>query len=69
MPWDYGRFPCYPVAAEGYLMIGRNTNPSHNHYDVYHKLGKSICTIIRITCACPAFVSQPEKECVPNSYL
>ena len=43
-----------------------NTVLPHYHYRVYTKLGKGVCDILRIPCACPVCVSQLDKYLFPS---
>ena len=57
MTWDYCKFPRHPVATENFEMRGINTILLHYHYTVDPKLGKVVCLIHRIPCACPVCVA------------
>ena len=61
MTWDR-KLPRHPVAAEMFEMMGRNTILLHYHYRVDPELGKVFCVIRRISCACPYFVPQLDKD-------
>ena len=37
-----------------------------HHYRVDPNLGKVVCAILRIPCACPAYVAQLNKNWLPN---
>ena len=60
--WNYRNFPCHPVACEWCHIIGRNNIILHYHYRVYPNLGKCVCAISRIACACRVFVAQLDKR-------
>ena len=47
-------------------MRGRNTILPHYWYRVDPELGKYICAIHRIPCACPAYVYQFDKYWLPT---
>ena len=61
MTWDYRKFSRHPVAAEKFKKRRRNTIISHHHYRIDPELGKCSCAILRIPCACPVCVHQPDK--------
>ena len=64
--WDCQKFCHHPVAAENFVVRGRNTLISIYHYRVYPKLGKVVCVIFRIPCVCPACVDKLDKYWLPN---
>ena len=66
MSWGYYRFPRHPVAAEKFEMRGRNNIILHYHYRIDPKLGKGVCVICQIPCACPASVAQVDKYWLQN---
>ena len=47
-------------------MRGRNNILLYYHYKVDPKIGKGICKILRIPCACPACVAQHDKYWLPT---
>ena len=47
-------------------MRGRNNIISHYHYRVDPKLGKGVCEILHIPCACPSCVAQLDKYWLTN---
>ena len=47
-------------------MRGRNTISLHYNYRADPELGKCVCAIFRIPCACPACVAQLDKYWLPN---
>ena len=61
MTWDYWKFPRHPVAAEKFETRGTNTILFHYHYRFDPKLGKGVCVIFQIPCACTAYVAQIHK--------
>ena len=61
MSWNYRKFPHHPVASECYNIIGRNTIISHYHYRLEPNIGKGVCVICQITCACPECVDKLDK--------
>ena len=69
--WDFHNFCHHPVAAENFVIRGRNTIISIYHYRVYPKLGKGVCDIGRIPCGCTACVDQLDKywltNCAPST--
>ena len=64
---DYWKFPRHKFAAEKFEMRGRNTIILNYHYRVGPELGKGVCDICWITCACPACVAQLNKYCLPTN--
>ena len=56
--WDYCKFTRHIVAAENLEMRGINTIILHYHYMVDPELGKGVCGIFRVKCACPTCVAQ-----------
>ena len=66
MTWDYRKFPRHPVAAEKFKTRGTNTIISHYHYRVDPELGKGVCVIRRIPCACTACMAQFDKYWSPT---
>ena len=66
MYWDYWNSPRHPVDAERFEMGGRNNIIPHYNYRVDPKLGKGVCAIRWIPCACPLCVAQLDKYWLPN---
>ena len=64
--WDYQNFPRHPVASEKFETRGINNILLHYHYRVDPELGKGVCDIFRITCACTSCVSKPDKDWLPT---
>ena len=64
--WYHRKFPRYPVDADNFEIIGRNTIILHYHYRLYTNLVKYVCGICWIPCAFPAYVNQLEKYRYPN---
>ena len=64
--WDYRKFPRHPVAAEKFETRGINNIVLHYHYRVDTELGKFVCAIRRIPCACPACDYQLDKYWLPT---
>ena len=48
-------------------MRGRNNIISHCHYRAKPNIGKGVCSICWIPCACLASVAQLDKNWLPNS--
>ena len=69
MNWDYQNIPRHPVAAENLKTRGRIIIILHYHYRVDTELGKYVCAICRITCACPECVAQHDEYWLPNIVL
>ena len=66
MSWDYQKFPRNPDAEEIFKMRGTNNIISCYHYRLYPKLGRGVCAIHRIPCACTDCVDQLAKYWLPN---
>ena len=66
MNWDYRKFPRHPFASENFEMRGRNTILLYYYYRVDPELGKCVCVIHCISCACPACVAQLDKYLLLN---
>ena len=66
MSWYYWKLPRHPVSKEKFETRGRNTIILRYHYRVDPNLGKVVCVIFRIPCACPACVDQLDKYCLTN---
>ena len=66
MSWDYWKFSRQPVAAEKFEMRGRNEIILLYRCRVDPKLGKDVCDICRIPCACTVYVAQLDKYWLPN---
>ena len=49
-------------------MRERNTTPSRFPYRVDIELGKYVCVILLVSCACPACVGQLDKYWLPTIY-
>ena len=61
MSMDYYKFPCHPVAAEEFEIIGMNTIILNYHYRLDPNLSKGVCKNFWVPCACPAYVTQLDK--------
>ena len=66
MSWYYQKFPSHSVAAETFEIRGRNTITLYYNYMVDPNIGKGVCVIFRILCACKACVAQLDKYWLPN---
>ena len=60
MNGDYWKFPRHLVAAQNFETRGINTIIFHYHFMVDPEVGKCVCDICRILCACPACVAELE---------
>ena len=66
MTRDYQKFPRHPVAAENFETRGSNSILSYYHYRVDPELGKGVCSIHQIPCACPVYSAQLDKYLLPT---
>ena len=64
MSWDYIDFPCNPVAHERYKTSWKNTIISNYNYRVDPNIGKGVCDIHQITCACQSCVDHIDNDMI-----
>ena len=50
-------------------MRGRNNILSYYHYRVEPEIGKGVCVVFRIPCACPSCVAKIDKYWLPTINL
>ena len=66
MTWDYRKVPRHEVATEKFETRVRNTILLHYHYRDDPELGKGVCKICGIKCACPTCLSKLDKDWLPT---